>query len=94
MTEVLLGMLGPLAVAGGSWVLVERTYRRNPERLTAVMVAAFAGKMIFFGAYVVVGLAVLSLRPVPFVVSFTGCFIGSHAIEALFLRRLLAGGPH
>ena len=93
MTEVLLGMLGPLAVAGGSWVLAERTYRRNPERLTAVMVAAFIGKMIFFGAYVVVVLAVLSLRPVPFVVSFTGCFIACHVIEALCLRRLFAGGP-
>jgi hypothetical protein len=94
MTEVLLGLLGPLVVAGGSWVLVERTYRQNPGRVTTVMVAAFAGKMVFFGVYVVVALAVLSLRPVPFVLSFTGCFIGSHVIEALFLRRLFAGGPH
>ncbi len=43
--------------------LMERTYRRNPERLTAVMIAAFAGKMVFFGAYVAVMLRVLSLRP-------------------------------
>lgn len=91
MTEVLLGMLGPLAVASGSWALMARTYRRRPERLTAMMVAAFAGKAIFFGTYAVVVIAVLSLRPVPFVVSFTGCFIGFHLIEALLLRRLLTG---
>ena len=61
--EVLCGMLGPLAMVVGSWVLMERAYRRNPDRLTAVMVAAFAGKLVFFGAYVAVMLRLLSLRP-------------------------------
>ena len=36
----------------------------------------------------VVMLRVLDLRPVPFVVSFTGYFIALHTMEALFLRRL------
>jgi hypothetical protein len=90
MTEVLLGMLGPLVVAVASWELAERTYRRSPERLTGVMAAAFAGKMLFFGAYVTVMLMGVSLRPVPFVVSFTAYFIGLHVTEALCLRRLFA----
>jgi len=91
--EVLDGMLGPLAMVIGSWVLMERAYRRNPERLTAVMVAAFAGKLVFFGAYVAVMLRVLSLRPRTFVASFTSYFIALYLIEALYLRRLFAGGP-
>ena len=91
--EVLYGMLGPLAMVSGSWVLMERAYRRSPERLTTVMVAAFAGKLVFFGAYVAVMLRVLSLRPRPFVSSFTGYFITLYLIEALYLRRLFAGGP-
>ena len=91
--EVLYGMLGPLAMVSGSWVLMERAYRRNPQRLTAVMVAAFAGKLVFFGAYVAVMLRVLSLRPRTFVASFTGYFIALYLIEALYLRRLFAGGP-
>ena len=90
--DVLAGMLGPLAVAAISWVMAERTYRRRPEQLTAVMVAAFGVKMVFFGAYVAIALKVLSLRPIPFVSSFTAYFIGLHLIEALYLRRLLAGG--
>ena len=90
--EVLAGMLGPLAVAATSWVAAERTYRRRPEQLTSMMIAAFGVKMLFFGAYVAIALKVLSLRPVPFTISFTGYFIGLHAIEALYLRRLLAGG--
>jgi len=91
--EVLYGMLGPLAMVTGSWILMERAYRRNPERLTAVMVAAFVGKLVFFGAYVTVMLRVLSLRPRTFVASFTGYFIALYLIEALYLRRLFAGGP-
>jgi hypothetical protein len=91
--EVLCGMLGPLAMVIGSWVLMERAYRRNPERLTAVMVGAFAGKLVFFGAYVAVMLRVLSLRPRTFVASFTSYFVVLYLIEALYLRRLFAGGP-
>ena len=89
--DVLLGMMGPLAIASGSWVLVERTFRRSPGQLTSLMVAAFAGKMVFFGVYVAVMLKVLSVRPVPFVASFTSSFIALHVTEALCLRRLFAG---
>jgi uncharacterized membrane protein YdfJ with MMPL/SSD domain len=91
-TEVLFGMIGPLAAVVGSWTLVERTHRTNPDRLTAVMIASFAGKMVFFGAYVAVMLKVLALRPIPFVVSFTGYFIGLYGMEALYLRRLFSRG--
>lgn len=91
MSEILLGMIGPLAVASGTWVLMERTFRRRPERLTSLMVKAFAGKMVFFGVYVALMVSVLSLRPVPFMVTFTASFIALHLIEAFCLRRLLAG---
>ena len=89
--EVLFGMIAPLAGALATWVLVARIYARRPERLTPLMVAAFAGKLVFFGAYVAVMLKVLSLRPVPFVASFTGYFIALHFVEAMALRRLFAG---
>ena len=86
--DVLLGMVGPLLMASGSWVLTERTYRQRPQALTSVMIAAFAFKLIFFGAYVVVMLRVLALRPFPFVASFTGYVAGLYLMEALYLRRL------
>jgi hypothetical protein len=92
--EVLCGMLGPLAMACATWVLAERTWRLHPERLMSQLIAAFAGKMVFFGAYVAVMLRVLTLRPVPFVVSFTGAFIVLHLMEALGLRNLFADAAH
>jgi hypothetical protein len=91
--EVVFGMLAPLMIAIGSWVLVEQTYRRAPERVTGLMVAGFVGKMVFFGGYVAVMLKGLALQPVPFVASFTASFIALHVMEAFALRRLFANGP-
>jgi len=85
---VLLGMLGPLLIASGSWVLTERTYRERPQALMSVMVVAFAFKLVFFGAYVAVMIRVVALRPVPFIASFTGYLAGLYLMEALYLRQL------
>jgi uncharacterized membrane protein YdfJ with MMPL/SSD domain len=90
--EVLAGMLGPLLVAVATWEMADQTFRLSPERLTARMITAFAAKMVFFGAYVAVMLLALSLRPIPFVASFTAYFIALHFAEALCLRRLFAAG--
>ena len=86
--EVLYGLLGPLVVASVSWLVTERTYRANPERLTGVMVKGLGIKAVFFGAYVAGMLRVMHLRPVPFVVSFTVSFIALHLLEAMFMQRL------
>jgi hypothetical protein len=89
--EVLFGMLAPLAGAAATWVLVARAFPSRPESVTPLMVAAFAGKLVFFGVYVTIMLRVLALRPLPFVVSFTTYFIALHVFEALCLQRLFAG---
>jgi hypothetical protein len=89
-TAILLGLAGPLAAVIVTWILVKRTWRAKPELLTGLMVAGFAGKMIFFGVYVTVMLTVLSLPPTPFVVSFTASFIALYAIEAVWMQRLFA----
>jgi hypothetical protein len=90
--EILCGMLGPLAAAVVSWVLAERKYRRRPEALTTLMMVLFGAKLLFFAAYLTIMLRVLSLRPMPFVVSFTIYFIVLYLIEALSLRRLFWRG--
>ena len=88
--EALFGMLGPLAGACATWIAVRWSQRSAAPNLMGVMITGFALKMVFFGVYVVAMLRVLALRPVPFVVSFTGYFIALYAMEALFLRRAFA----
>lgn len=90
--EVLLGMAAPLAAVAVSWVLTERIYRRDPERLTGLLMGAFGGKMLFFGVYVALMIKVAGLRPVPFAISFTSYFIVLYLVEALLMRRLFAAG--
>jgi len=91
MLAVLLGIVGPLSVVSVSWVVMARTFRRHPARLTAVMMMAFAAKMVFFAAYVAIALKVVAVSPVPFVASFAVSFIALYFVEAVSLRRLLAG---
>jgi hypothetical protein len=92
MVAVLLGLAGPLSVVSVSWVLMARTFRRDPSRLTSLMMLAFAAKMAFFAVYVAIALKILAVRPVPFVASFVVSFIALYLIEAVSLRRMIAAG--
>lgn len=89
-TEVWLGMIAPLVVVSGTWVLTARTFRQNPERVTSLMMAAFVGKLVLFGAYFALVIGVFRVRPVPFAVSFASYFIALHMTEAICLQRLFA----
>jgi hypothetical protein len=90
--ELFWGMLGPLLSAVITWIVVARTQRSAPERVTGVLVAGFGAKIVFFGAYMAVMLRVAGLRVVPFAVAFVGYVIALYVIEALFLKRLFVDG--
>jgi hypothetical protein len=87
-SEVWLGMFAPLLVVSVTWVVMERVYKTHPERLTSTMIGAFAGKLIFFAAYMGLTVGVFRVKPVPFALSLTGYFIALHLIEALWLKRM------
>jgi hypothetical protein len=90
--ELAFGMAAPLAGAAVSWRVVERTHAHAPERVTSILIAGFAAKMLFFGIYVGL-LGALWLRPAPLVVTFAASFLVLHMIEAGYLRKLMAGVP-
>ncbi|HEY2433755.1 MAG TPA: hypothetical protein VGI12_13855 [Vicinamibacterales bacterium] len=90
--ELAFGMAAPLAGATVSWRAIERAHARAPERVTSVLIAGFFAKMVFFGLYVGL-LGALWLRPRVLVVAFAAYFLLLHAIEAGYLRKLLAGPP-
>jgi uncharacterized protein YybS (DUF2232 family) len=86
--EILLGMLSPLLLAMGTRILVDRTYRKAPQKLTSLMTQAFMGKMLLYGVYVSVIVGFYSFQVLPFAVSFTVYFIGLHLTEALYFQAL------
>ena len=89
----LLGMAGPLAAAVATWVIVHRTYVREPERTSAAMIKLFAGKLLFFGAYVTAVVMSLPAGTMVFVASFVSQYLLLHVMEAMFLRRLFSTSP-
>jgi hypothetical protein len=92
MPEAAIGMAAPLVSAVASWLVIQHVHATAPARLTNVLMVSFVVKALLFGAYVVVALTVLDLRPVPFIASFTGYYGALHLGEALLLKRLLAAG--
>ena len=88
---VLLGIAAPLVVVTMNLIQVERAYRRDPSQLTPLMLKAFLGKMLFFGAYVALMLGVLAVPTGPFIISFAASFIVLYGLEAFRLQRLFAG---
>jgi hypothetical protein len=91
--EIWLGMLGPLAAAIVSWIAMERQHVRRPGGMTALLIKAFAAKMIFFAGYITVLLSIGLVEPIPFVISFLSYYLCLHAMEAIGLRRLQTGNP-
>lgn len=85
--EILLGIFGPLFAAVVMLIVLERSFSRSAERVTQAIMAAMPLKMLFFGAYVLVMIRVLELRPVPFVLSFAVSFAVFQMIIALRLKR-------
>jgi uncharacterized membrane protein YeaQ/YmgE (transglycosylase-associated protein family) len=90
--EILAGMAGPLTAVGATWLLAVWFQRRHPAAMMSLMMTGFAVKVVFFAAYVTLMLRALSLRPAPFVASFTFYFIALYLTEALYLKRLFTEG--
>ena len=89
-SSVFFGMFGPFAAVAGTWLLVERVARKNPEALTSLLMTGFVVKMALFAVYVVAVVRLAHVDWTAFAVSFAASFISLYAVEALLLRRLIA----
>jgi uncharacterized membrane protein YozB (DUF420 family) len=87
-SEVFLGMAGPLVAAAATWLLVERTQRADPSKVTRVLMTAFAAKMLFFGGYVLAVSRVPQLDLAAFGVAFFVYFVVLYVVQAVLLRGL------
>ena len=88
--DIAAGMAGPLVAACVTWWLCERTWRANPAGLSAVMMGAFAVKLVLFGVYVVFAVRGLQVAIVPFIATFTLSFVGLYVAEAVLLHKLFS----
>ncbi len=91
--EVLLGMIGPLVAAVGTCLAVQRAARRDPARVTRVLMAAFGLKLLFFGAYVVGVSRMPGIDLATFAVAFFAYFAVLYVVQAFLVRGLTAPRP-
>ena len=93
MPELALGLAGPLVSAVVSWQILERTQpvgaRAAHERDDHVVCRQGCALWRCISCVI---LKVLALRPMPFMLSFTGYYVALHVVEAVYLKRLLANG--
>lgn len=87
-STLLLGMVGPLVAAAATWLLVERTHRQDPSKVTRVLMTAFAAKMLFFGVYVVAVSRVPGVDLRVFGATFFVYFVVLYVVQAFLLRGL------
>lgn len=87
-SEVFLGMAGPLVASAATWLFVDSTHRQDPSKVARVLMAAFAAKMLFFGAYVVLVMRVPGLDLTAFAVAFLVYFVVLYVVQAVLLRGL------
>ena len=92
LSELVVGTAGPLLATCGSWLHISSVFARRRDAVTGALVAGFAVKAVFFGAYVVLALKGLQLRPVPFIAAFGSAFIVLYGVEAWLLQRQAAQG--
>ena len=87
---IALGMAGPLLATTATWLVVLRAWQHDPMLVTPALLRAWAAKVVFFTAYVVLAIKGLGVAAEPFAISLAGYFIALYAAEALLLRRLFS----
>jgi hypothetical protein len=87
---VVLGMVGPLLAAAGSWILIARAWHEDPIRVTGVMLRAWGAKAVFFASYVVAVIKGLEIAPLPFAISLSAYVIVLYAAEAALIWQLFS----
>lgn len=86
--EIFIGMIAPLIIGVVSVLYISYIQKKSQEKLTNILLKAFMGKMIFYGAYFIYIFTFYTFTPIPFILSFVGYFITLHVCEALFLKSI------
>ena len=89
MVEYFLGVCIPLAVGVVTVLGAKAVQEKASETLTSFFIKSFVIKMVFYGAYIIILFNFYTFSHVPFILSFSGCFITLHIGEAFFFNSTL-----
>ena len=62
--------------------------KKDAVSVTRTIAIGFALKMFYYGVSILILFKHYTFQPIPFVCSFSGFFIGLHALEASIIKRI------
>ena len=92
LLELFLGWFGPVLAGFITMYFVIQAAKKEPYSITKTLVKGFVLKMVFYGLYIIIFFKLYSFKPIPFVCSFAGFFLGLHALEAVVIKDLSKPG--
>ena len=92
LLELFLGWFGPVLAGFITMYLVIQAAKIDPYSVTKTLTKGFALKMVFYGLYIIIFFKLYSFKPIPFLCSFSGIYLGLHALEAVIIKDLSKPG--
>ena len=92
--EIILGFIGPLLAGFFTIYFVILATKQNSISVTKMLIKGFFLKMIYYGLYIIIFFKLYSFKPIPFLCSFAGFFLGLHALEAVIINDLSKTGGY
>ena len=86
LLELFLGWFGPVLAGFITMYFVIQAAKKDPYSITKTLAKGFVLKMVFYGLYIIIFFKLYSFKPIPFLCSFSGFFLGLHALEAVIIK--------
>ena len=86
--ELFLGWILPVLAGTVTLYFIGSAVQKDSFLVTKTLVKGFILKMIYYGATILTLFKLYSFEPIPFICSFSGFFLGLHALESVIIKRI------
>ena len=86
-TELIIGWLLPALSGIITMYFINMAFKISSIELTKTLMKGFLLKMIYYIFAIFLLHKIYSFKPIPFICSFSGFFIGLHILEAIIIKR-------
>ncbi|MEC9306917.1 MAG: hypothetical protein VX957_00940, partial [Candidatus Neomarinimicrobiota bacterium] len=92
LLELFLCWFGPVSAGFITMYFVIQAAKKDSYTITKTLAKGFVLKMVFYGLYIIIFFKLYSFKPIQFLCSFAGFFLGLHALEAVVIKDLSKPG--
>ena len=86
--ELFLGWILPTLAGVTTMYFLLGASKKDAQLVTKTIATGFVIKMVYYGVTMLIIFKLYSFEPVSFMCSFTGFFLGLHALEAVIVKDI------